>query len=399
MRVLQINSVCGIGSTGRICTDLAEILEQQGNECKIVYGRELAPEKFERVAHKIGNNLSVKADALIARVFDNAGFNSKAETQKLIKWIKEYEPDIIHLHNIHGYYINIECLFGFLKTYDKPVIWTLHDCWAFTGHCSYFTVAECDKWKEQCFSCPQKGEYPTSVVFDNSKKNYNKKKELFTGLSNLTIVTPSKWLAETAKQSFLGDYEILPIPNGIDLEVFKPRKSDFKEKYSLQNKKIILGSATTWSARKGLHLFGEISELIGDDYMVVAVGVTKEQAKSLPGKLLALPRTNNIEQLAEIYTAADVFVNISKEETMGLTTVEAMACGTPVVTSNYTAVPEVVTESTGVVVENLTAENVIKAIKFVANRTYDLTIEEAKKYEKKQQYLKYIDLYNKVLEK
>ena len=241
MKVLLINSVCGIRSTGRICTDLAEVLEANGHECKIAYGRETVPEKYHKYAVRIGSNVSVKVDAVKTRLFDNAGFNSVSATKKFIKWVKEYDPDVIHLHNLHGYYINIEILFEYLRNCGKKVIWTLHDCWAFTGHCSHFVTANCEKWKKQCYSCPKRKAYPSSLFLDCSKRNYGKKKNLFTSLENMTIITPSEWLANLVKQSFLAKYNVQVINNGIDLDVFIPRGSNFREKYNLENKKIVLG--------------------------------------------------------------------------------------------------------------------------------------------------------------
>ncbi len=397
MKVLEINSVCGIKSTGRICTDLAEVLEEEGFECKIAYGRDTVPEKYHKYAYRIGDDKSVKKDVFKTRFLDNAGFNSVSETRKFIEWVKGFEPDIIHLHNIHGYYINIKILFDFLSSYGKPVIWTLHDCWSFTGHCAHFTMAKCDKWLSGCHSCPQKRTYPSSVILDNSKRNYEMKKALFTQVDNLTLVTPSKWLANLVKSSYLKKYEVVSIPNGIDLSVFRPTYGDFRERYGLENKKIILGAATSWPEGKNLKLFSEVADALDDNYKVVVVGVPQKQAEQFSKKLLTIPRTHNVEEMAEIYTSADVFANLSMEETMGLTTVEAMACGTPVITSNCTAVPEVVTVDSGVVIENLTVEDVRLGIEKVLSKKYDKTIEVAKKYEKKQQYKKYIDLYNKIL--
>ncbi len=397
MKVLEINSVCGIRSTGRICTDIADVLVNEGHSCMVAYGRENVPDRYKEISYRIGNNTSVKTDAFLTRIFDNAGFNSKKATKDFIKWAKEYDPDIIHLHNIHGYYINIEILFKWLKEAGKPVVWTLHDCWAFTGHCAHFVNAGCEKWKTGCFSCPKKKAYPKSQFSDNSKKNYEKKKKIFTSLENLAIVTPSEWLASLARESFLGKYEVKTIPNGINLEVFKPTEGDFRERCGLADKKIIFGAATAWSESKGLSLFSEIAEKLDDTYKVVLVGTTEEVREKLSGKILALPKTNNVMEMAEIYTASDVFLNISKAETMGLTTVEAMACGTPVVTSNLTAVPEVVRENGGVVADKLTADEIIKCIEKVLSEDYRDTRKNAEEYEKTKQYTKYLALYEERL--
>lgn len=392
MKVLQINSVCGIRSTGRICTDIAEVLEQNGHECKIAYGREFAPEEYQKFAVKIGSDFDVNLHALQSRIFDNSGFGSKKTTERFVTWVKEYDPDIIHLHNIHGYYINIEVLFNCLAKINKPVVWTLHDCWAFTGHCAYYSFAQCEKWKTGCHHCPQKKKYPTSDFIDASSKNWLKKKALFTSVDKMTIVTPSKWLATQVEQSFFSKYPIKVIPNGIDLDVFKPTSSNFREKNKLEEKKIVLGVATAWGPRKGLNDFIELSKALDDSYKVVLVGLTEKQKNELPSDILKITRTNNVRELAEIYTAADVFFNPSREETMGLTTVEAMACGTPVVVSNCTAVPEVVCEKSGLVVHRMDIENVKKSLNLVLSKKLN-PIVCAQEYIKSKQFLVYESLY------
>ena len=332
MKVLQINSVCGIRSTGRICTDLADVLLQDGHECKIAYGRESVPEKYRKIAVRIGNDLDAKLHALQSRIFDNAGFGSRQATEKFIEWVKEYNPNIIHLHNIHGYYINIEVLFKYLAESNKPVVWTLHDCWAFTGHCAYYSYVKCDKWKMGCDDCLQKKRYPSSLWLDASKKNWQKKKALFTSVKNMTLVTPSKWLANEVKKSFLSNYPMKVIANGIDLDVFKPTPSDFKEKNGLVGKKIILGVASSWSECKGLKDFIELSKILDEKYKIVLVGLSGNQIKELPENVMAISRTNNVKELAEIYTAADIFFNPTYEDNFPTVNLEAQACGTPVIT-------------------------------------------------------------------
>lgn len=332
MKVLQINSVCGIRSTGRICTDLAEVLEQNGHECKIAYGRETVPEKYQKYAVRIGSDFDVKLHALQSRIFDNTGFGSRRATETFIEWVKEYDPDVIHLHNIHGYYINIEILFNYLANANKPVIWTLHDCWTFTGHCAYYSYVKCDKWKTGCFNCPQKKSYPSSILFDQSKQNWLKKKALFTSVKNMILVTPSKWLANEVNQSFLSKYPVKVIHNGIDLNVFKPTPSDFREKNGLMGKKIILGVASIWDKRKGLDDFVELSKNLDEDYKIVLVGLSENQIYDLPKNILVIIRTNNVKELAEIYSSADVLFNPTYEDNYPTVNLEAQACGTPVIT-------------------------------------------------------------------
>lgn len=399
MKVLIINSVCGIRSTGRVCTDLAEVLEAQGHECKLAYGRENVPEKYQKYAVRIGSELGVRIDGIKTRLLDNAGFNSKLATKKFIKWVREYDPDIIHLHNIHGYYINVELLFKFLQDFGKPVIWTLHDCWAFTGHCAHYLPANCFKWLEGCDKCHLKKAYPQSLFLSRSKRNFAKKKALFTSLPSLTLITPSEWLAGEVRKSFLGKYQVCAIPNGVDLETFKPTESNFREKHGLGNKKIVLGVATAWGERKGMSRFAALAKALGEDYKVVLVGMTEEQKAKMPKEALILPRTNNITELAEIYTASDVFLNLGEFETMGLTTVEAMACGTPVATSNLTAVPEVVYPEGGIVLPDLETGTIIKGIETVLSSDYPSTRVNAERYEKVQQFNKYIAIYIEVCDK
>ena len=396
MKILQINSVCGIRSTGRICTDLAEVLEQNGHECKIAYGREIVPEKYQKYAVRIGDDFDVKIHALQSRFFDNAGFGSRLATEQFIEWVRKYNPDVIHLHNLHGYYINIEILFNYLAKVDKPIIWTLHDCWAYTGHCAYYSYVKCDKWKVGCFNCSHKKSYPSSLLFGQSKQNWIKKKTLFTSVKNMILVTPSKWLANEVKQSFLSKYPVKVIPNGIDLNVFKPTPSNFREKNGLVGKKIILGVACIWDARKGLNDFVELSKILDDNYKIVLVGLSEKQKKELPKNILKIAKTNNIQELAEIYSAADVFFNPSREETMGLTTVEAMACGTPVVVSNCTAVPEVVNSKCGIILKTVTVECIKNAID-KASLMENSHIYNICKYEKKQRYTEYMKLYGNIV--
>ena len=335
MKILMINSVCGIRSTGRICTDLADVLTAQGHECKIAYGRETVPEKYKKYAVRIGNDLDVNMHALKSRAFDNAGFGSRRVTERFIKWVIQFDPDIIHLHNIHGYYINIEVLFDYLRTCGKKIIWTLHDCWSFTGHCSYFDFAQCSKWITKCGKCIQKKEYPESIWIDRSAKNYIRKQQLFTNIDNLVIVTPSQWLASLVKKSFLTEYPIRIIHNGIDTTVFNPNIiTHSSSSYNLDSRKIILGVAAIWNRRKGLDDLIKVSELLNNEYQTVIIGLSKEQVKSIPSNIRCIARTNNAQELAELYRASSVFVNPTYEDNYPTTNLEAIACGTPVVTYN-----------------------------------------------------------------
>ena len=353
MKILLINAVCGIGSTGKICADLAEYLEKCGNEVKIAYGRySYVPEKYQKYAVQIGTPFSIKINALKARLFDNEGLNAKKATKSFLRWADDFNPDLLWIHNLHGYYINYELLFRWIKTRPQmQVRWTLHDCWAFTGHCSHFTMAKCDKWKTGCSNCPQHEEYPKSF-FDRSKKMYELKKKSFTGVQNLTIITPSQWLSDLVKQSFLKEYPVKVINNGIDLSVFKPTESNFKERYSIsKDKYILLGVAFDWGPRKGLDVFIELSKCLPDEFQIVLVGTNTRIDKLLPSNIISIHRTKNPAELAEIYTASDLFVNPTREDNFPTVNLESLACGTPVLTYKTGGSPECLNETCGSVVE------------------------------------------------
>lgn len=349
MKVLIINSVCGIGSTGRISTYLADKYMSQGNEVKIGYGRSPVPEKYRPITYQIGSG-SFKMHALKARLFDNEGFNAIRQTKKFIKWAEEYNPDLLWLHNLHGYYLNIELLFRWIKTRPKmEVRWTLHDCWAFTGHCSHFSYVQCDLWKRQCSRCPQKREYPKSVFLDHSEENYRRKRQAFMGVHNMTLITPSMWLANLVKQSFLKEYPIQVIYNSIDTTVFRPTPSAFRKQYGLENKKIVLGVSAIWNQRKGFEDFIQLSKLLNSSYTIVLVGLAPRQIKKLPASIIGIEKTSSVFQLAEIYTAADVFVNLTYEDTYPTVNLEAKSCGTVCLTyrtggSVESVVPEYVVD-------------------------------------------------------
>ena len=329
MKILMINVVCGIRSTGRICTDLACALEAQGHDIKIAYGRESVPEKYKKYAVRIGSDIGVKLHAIKARFFDDCGWGSKKDTEKFIEWVKKFDPDVIHLHNLHGYYINLEILFDYLKTCGKKILWTLHDCWAFTGHAAYCEAANCEKWLTGCDNCPNKSEYPASFV-DNSRINWQKKKELFQNIPNLSIVTPSKWLSKLVKRSFLSKYPITVIHNGIDTSIFKHIEGSSIQ--YLPDKKIVLGVAALWEARKGINDFIELSQILPKEYQVVLVGLSREQIRQMPQQIICIERTNSISELVKLYSAAYVYVNPTYEDNYPTTNIEAIACGTPVVT-------------------------------------------------------------------
>lgn len=333
-RLLIINEYCGHGSTGKICGEIAEKYEKDGWKVKIAFGRDnYVPDCFKKYAVRITNDLDVKTAALECRVLDNAGLANRSNTKKFLKWADDFNPDKVWLHNLHGYYINYEMLFDWIKS--KPnleVKWTLHDCWAFTGHCAYFTAIDCKKWKTHCEKCPQKYSYPKSSVKDNSYNNYKRKKSSFTGVKDLTIITPSQWLANLVKESFLREYPTKVIHNTIDTSIFKPTPSDFRKKYGLEDKIIILGVASVWEPRKGLNDFYKLATMLDDRYTIVLVGLSNKQIKGLPKNIIGLKCTNSQKDLAAIYTAADVLFNPTYEDNYPTVNLEAQACGTTVVT-------------------------------------------------------------------
>lgn len=396
MKIYQINVVCSAGSTGRIITDISRYVEQQGDHCRIAYGRGNAENGVDTI--KIETKWGCIFHAVMTRFTDRHGLYSKRATKRLIEDIRQYEPDIIHLHNIHGYYLNYELLFKFLKKYDKPVVWTLHDCWTFTGHCAHFDAVRCDKWKTKCENCCQTREYPTSVLRDASTENYVRKQQAFCGVEKLQIVTVSDWLKRMVQSSYLSCYPIRTIYNGIDLQVMRPCNTDHRNSYNLGEKKVILGVASIWNEKKGMGLFRELAERLPEDYRIVMIGVPEKLRSGLPDKILCLGKVG-YEELAKWYSTADIYVNGSIEETMGLTTVEAMACGTPVVVQNATAVPEVVGEGCGIVVEKGDIEGMTVAIHRIS-KTPEISArcrEHAERYEKSGQYEQYYRLYQELV--
>ena len=374
MKILMINVVCGIRSTGRICTDLADALTAQGHTVKIAYGREEVPDKYKKYAHRIGTDFDVKLHGIRARLLDESGFGSKIATIRFIEWVKKFDPDVIHLHNIHGYYINIEVLFDYLRTCGKKIIWTLHDCWAFTGHSALCDGIGCEKWKNGCGNCPNLKEYPKSYK-DYSKNNWLKKRKIFTRIPNLTIVTPSKWLAGLVKRSFLKGYSVKVIHNGIDTSQFYPIKSDFRKRYNIEDKYVLLGVASSWNDMKGLSDYIKLAKILDDSYRIVLVGLSKEQLRSVPQNMICIERTNSTEELVQIYSASDVLLNLSYCENYPTVNLEAIACGTPVITYDTGGSAESAIINGNVVLRgDLTAviselnEHNYKTIKFIVNK-------------------------------
>lgn len=401
MKVLQINTVCGRGSTGRIATDISKLIKKDGSECKIAYGRYMAQGDVDavKIESKAGNYIHV----LVTRLFDRQGFASHHATKKLIKLIDEYKPDIIHMHNLHGYYLNIKKLFNYLSKTNIPIVWTLHDCWPYTGHCVYSDFVGCEKWKTGCHNCIKKNDYPESVLFDNSRRNYNQKKQLFNMIENMTIVTVSDWLKGQVEMSFLKNHNIVRIYNGIDQTVFKPVESNIKEKLNIKDKYMILGVSDAWSERKGYDYFLRLSKELGEDEVIVMVGLGKDEVNKMPEGIIGLERTDSVKELVDLYSSADVVLNPSYEETFGLVTAEALSCGTPVVVLNATASPELVDETCGKIVPKGDYEGIKKALKEVKKEVMsekiskETCVARAKLFDKEKNYKLYIELYKEIL--
>lgn len=406
MKILQINSVANKGSTGRIAENIGLSIMKEGWSSYIAYGRG-DENQSKSHTYRIGSTYSNIIHALGTRLTDRHGFFSKKETNKLIEKIEKIQPDLIHLHNIHGYYLNIEVLFNYLSKVNTPVVWTLHDCWAFTGHCAYFDFVNCSKWKTSCFDCPNVQAYPKSCFIDNSSINYKKKKKLFNSVSNITFVPVSNWLNALLSDSFLSKYSSIVIHNGIDLTTFinKNTTSNLIEKYKIDMQKpIILGVANVWDQRKGLRDFVQLSKYVHDSHQIILVGLSSKQIKQLPDEVIGVERTESIEQLAQFYSLATVFVNPTYEDNFPTTNLEALACGTPVITYNTGGSPEAIDDETGYVVEKGDIGGLIEKIELISKkgkRFYQSKCRERAErlYNKDDRDQDYIALYKELLNK
>lgn len=400
MRIVQINGGAK-GSTGKIMMGIAEVARAQGHEvmCASPITTTNRDAGEDCGYYRIGTFNSRRLNVALARITGFNGCFAWFETYKLLKKIDEFKADIIHFHNLHDSYINLPMLFSYIKKHDIPVVWTLHDCWAFTGHCPHFTIAKCDKWKTGCHGCKQYKDYPASI-FDNSELMWKLKKKWFTGVKNMTIVTPSEWLAGLAKESYLKEYPIRVINNGIDLNVFKPTKSDFREKYGISPSEcIILGVSFGWNYKKGLDCFVKLRNELNEQYRIVLVGTDSSIDKKLPSGIVSIHRTQNQKELAEVYSAADVFFNPTREEVLGLVNLESLACGTPVVTFNTGGSPECIDEYSGIIVEEGDDIKTIFEKKTYANIMEENCIKRAQQFKENEVYLKYLNIYTITLKK
>lgn len=404
MKVLSINAVL-TGSTGNIMNSLSKCLREQNGDAYMLYTpiytqKSMVGLRSELKCVCVGNYYENFIHAMLGQITGLNGLFSWFGSRKLIKECKKFSPDIIHLHVLHAFCFCLPKLFRYIKKHNIPVVWTFHDCWAFTGHCPHFIEVKCDRWKNGCGKCPQLSCYPKSRV-DASALSYKLKKKWFTGIQNLTIVTPSEWLKSLVKQSFLKDYPIKVINNGIDLDVFKPTENNFREKYGVpKGKKIILGVASAWGVKKGIDVFIELSKhLDKKEYQIVLVGTNELIDNTLPENIISIHRTNNQKELAEIYTAADLFVNPTREDTFPTVNIEALACGTSVLTFETGGSPEIVDEKCGLVVPCDDVDAMEKEIiRICKERPYSQEdcIERAKKFDMKERFEEYIELYEQI---
>lgn len=394
MKIVQVNSVYGIGSTGKIVQELSRAMSKNNIDNYVACAK-----KQDGLSNCIllTNWFNMKLNILKTRIFGKHGFYSKSETKKLIVFLEQFKPNIIHLHNIHGHYLNIKLLFNYLSMHpDIKVVWTLHDCWSFTGHCAHFDFIGCKKWKVLCKGCPQLKEYPKSLIFDRSEESFLEKRDLFNSVKNMRIITPSSWLCALLKQSFLKKCEVITIKNGIDLGLFKHIDSIIKTKLGLGDKQIILAVAMGFGERKGFSFYIELAKMLPLDFQIVMVGVNKYQCKSLPKNITPLLKTDSVRELVELYSVADVFVNMTLEDTFPTVNMESVACGTPVVTWDTGGCSEQICKEIGFVVKKYDLMETYKKICYV--------IEHKKEFDKCRQYAenhfnkddmikKYLELY------
>lgn len=405
MKLLQVDSCLGVGSTGRITESIAHLAQNRGWECYIIHGaryvkRPSCMEDIQSVT-KAGEYIHYVESLL----FDNHGLSSRYATKRVIEQIKRIKPDVIQLHCVHGYYLNYKILFEYLNTTDIPVVWTFHDCWAFTGHCAHFVSIDCEQWKDGCYCCQLLKDYPKSF-FDKSQRNYQLKKSLFTVRNDLTTVVPvSYWLEGLVKESFFKDCTIHTIYNGVDINRFKPRDDlkSYLDKYNLEDKKYIMGVATAWSERKGYADYCKLSSLLPEDVKIVLVGLdTKKREEVFRYGIIGIARTENVEELVALYNGAAIVMNLSYEETFGLTTVEGFACGTPSIVYNATASPELVTPETGIAVEPSDIDGVARAVDEMLEKGknfYSSACRERAEtcFDKDEKFQEYLNLYERLI--
>lgn len=391
MTLLQINATANWGSTGKIAEQIGICARKHGWESYIAYGRWFNPSQSHLI--KVGGKLDLYLHYAAQRICDNEGLNSRWATKYLIHKIKSIKPDIVQLHNIHDHFLNYRLLFEYLNKTDIKVVWTFHDCWAFTGHCFHFVKKNCERWKTGCHDCPLKDEYPRTWT-DRSKKNYYLKKHLFGECKNLTIVSCSEWMDTFVKSSFLKEKEMTIIKNGVDLTTFKP----YFTKTSNTNRRFrILAVSSVWSPDKGeLDIYKLRTLLAQNDYEITMIGLSADQLKSLPVGITGIQRTQNVHELAQLYSTSDVLINPTYADTFPTVNLESLACGTPVITYKTGGSPEAIDEKTGIVVEQGDVNGLAEAI--MKLKTSPLSAEDCRKraeeqFDKNKCFEKYIELY------
>lgn len=393
-KILQLNATSNWGSTGRIAEQIGLLAAQKGWKSYLAFGRNENPSSLS--TYRVGKMKDVYVHYLKHRLFDLDGFSSSTPTYGLINYIEGIKPDIIHLHNIHDHWLNYELLFQYLVTLDTPIVWTQHDCWSFTGGCGYYSMNECSQWEKECIKCPHKtGFLPLK---DYTSRHFNAKKELFTRVKNLTLVPVSHWLQGEIGRSFLCDKRSLVIYNGVDISMFHPSDSRCKFKYGVENNSLLVGVATVWSDRKGIKDYIKLRELLPEGIAILLVGLNKQQIRNLPNGIIGIERTNSIEELVEIYEGADIVMNLSYEESFGMTTVEGLACGTPGIVYNTTASPELITPETGIIVEPGDISGVVDAVNCILSKGKQSYTEACRRraevmFNKDDRFLDYIQLY------
>ncbi len=399
MIIVQINTVAEFSSTGRTTIELAKALDERGHISYIAYGQKNST--FYK-SFKIGSALENHIHNAFSRIFGNQGYYSKKGTKKLISCLKAIKPDIIHLRNLHGNYINLKLLFEYLQELTIPIVWTLHDCWAYTGKCVHYTEVNCYKWETYCKKCVQVKKYPPSFFFDRTEEMFNDKKIWASKLKNLTIITVSDWLKKEVKKSFLSNRNIYTIYNWIDHNVFYPRYDSLKEKYGIQkNKFVILGISASWKKNSSkFRDFIRLSKLLLDDMQIVLVG-KGDVLNEIENNIFHIPYVEDVNELASIYSMADVYVHLALEDTFGKVIVEAMSCGTPAIAYKSTVYPELINVKCGYIVEkrNIKAVfNALKKIKTIGKIKYSKhCIFHAKKtFSYKKNVKKQIELYEKL---
>ena len=367
-KLLQIDVCLNWGSTGRIAENIAKTAMKKGWECYMIHGSRYCNPPSVMNAFRPGSVLDEYWHYFEHKAFDNDGLSSDRATKRAVQFIKLIQPDLIQIHTIHDHWLNYKILFEYLVTLDIPVVWTQHDCWSFTGGCGYYTYIGCSQWMTKCGKCPAKGHKLLPLV-ERTDAHFRRKKELMLNVKNLTLVPVSKWLEGEIRQSFLKGTNIVQIYNGVDVGTFHPVDGTaVRERLRVGDRRMLIGVATTWSERKGLTDYHRLARLLPSDMVLVLIGLTRRQQVGLPSNIIGLPRTQDVNELVQLYSAADIVMNLSYEETFGLTTVEGFACGTPSIVYNCTASPELVTSETGVVVNPGDIEGVMAAVEEILRK-------------------------------